>query len=81
MSERDELNAILGVMILDVYPELAKNIIKSLRIITNNISPSFEKFNIDMDEKEIIEVISSSLSFLAINATIKELEWKNEWIL
>ena len=77
MNDIDELNALLGVMILEVYPDRAKEIIKSLRIIRSNVYPILEELNLGMTEEDVLDCISSSLCFLAKNATIKEIEWKN----
>ncbi len=74
MNDIDELNAILGVMILEVYPDKAREIIKSLRIIRSNIYPVLQELNLGMAEEDIIDCISSSLCFLAKNATIKDIE-------
>lgn len=74
MTEMNELQAILGIMILEVYPDRTKEIIKSLRIIRNNIIPVMRELNLEISEEEIMECISNSLGFIAQNATIKEIE-------
>jgi hypothetical protein len=61
-------------MILENYPDRAREVIKSLRIIMSNIYPIMQELNLQLCEEDILDCVANSLAFLANNATIKEIE-------
>jgi len=69
MSEQEELKAILGIMLIERYPDRSKNIIRSLRIISRDIREIIEEqFKQSItNEKDTMNQIAQSLVFLALN--------------
>lgn len=71
MTEREELQAILGVMLLECFPERAREVIKSLRIMAASARDIIKTHNIEEGaEGEFLKTISDSLAFMANNANV-----------
>jgi len=72
MNENDELRAILGTMLLMIFPDRVKSIIKSLRIIMHEMDEILDKHEVGMTKNDLMDTIFSSLCFMAKNVKVDE---------
>lgn len=71
LTDKQELQSILGIMLLECFPDMSKEIIKSLRLMTASIKEILNTHNLKEDhENEFMQVIADSFVFIALKANI-----------
>ena len=72
MSEDDELRLILGGMLMLIYPDRTKDIIKSLRVMLASIKEIQNKYNLSDNDADIMGCITKSLAYMALHGNIEK---------
>lgn len=70
MTEENELRTILGGMLVLMYPDRTKDIIKSLRIMLDGIKEVQKKYNLADNDDDIMGCIIKSLGYMALHGNI-----------
>jgi hypothetical protein len=71
MTEKEELQAILSAMLLEVYPDKSRQIIKILRIIAKEVVDYIKNINTEPStEEEIMTAVAKSLIFIAVKGKV-----------